>query len=79
MKDFILGSEEFLIRSQEHIEEFFLSRGREGVREEGPEEAPEGAAQLSIDDRYIFDDPLSGQTTMHAFSDLINDLSKMHN
>ncbi len=34
MKDFILGSEEFLIRSQEHIEEFFLSRGREEVRGE---------------------------------------------
>jgi hypothetical protein len=32
-----------------------------------------------MDDRYLFDDPLSGQTTMHAFSDLINDLSKMHN
>jgi hypothetical protein len=32
-----------------------------------------------MDERYTLDDPLSGQTTMHAFSDLINDLSKMHN
>jgi hypothetical protein len=79
MKDFVLGSEEFLIRSQEHIEEFFLSRGREKMRGEGPDEVHEDDLQLSMDDRYLFDDPLSGQTTMHAFSDLINDLSKMHN
>ncbi len=79
MKDFVLGSEEFLIRSQEYIEEFFLSRGRGDVREEGPDEEREADPQLTMDDRYLLDDPLSGQTTMHAFSDLINDLSKMHN
>jgi hypothetical protein len=49
------------------------------VREEGLDEVCELDPQLSMDDRYIFDDPLSGQTTMHAFSDLVNDLSKMHN
>ncbi len=79
MKDFVLGSEEFLIRSQEHIEEFFLSKGREDVRGEGPDEEREADPQLTMDERYLLDDPLSGQTTMHAFSDLINDLSKMHN
>jgi exonuclease III len=35
MKDFVLGSEEFLIRSQERNEEFFLSRGKEEVRGDG--------------------------------------------
>jgi hypothetical protein len=35
MKDFILGSEEFLIRSYEHIEDFFKSRGLEEVRGDG--------------------------------------------
>jgi hypothetical protein len=32
-----------------------------------------------MDDTFCFDDPLSGQTTMHAFSDLIQDLSALHN
>jgi uncharacterized small protein (DUF1192 family) len=75
MKDFVLGSEEFLICSQERIEKFFLSRGREEMHED----EPGGAAQINIDDQYCFDDPLSGQTTMHAFSDLIHDLSALHN
>jgi hypothetical protein len=79
MKDFVLGSEEFLIRSHERIGEFFLSRGREEMREGGLEEDPEGAMGSNMDDHYLFDDPLTGQTTMHAFSDLIQDLSALHN
>jgi hypothetical protein len=79
MKDFVLGSEEFLIRSYERIEEFFLSRGREEVREDGLGGDPGGAMASNIDDHYLFDDPLTGQTTMHAFSDLIQDLSVLHN
>jgi hypothetical protein len=34
MKDFILDSEEFLIRSQKRVEEFFVSRGKAMAREE---------------------------------------------
>jgi hypothetical protein len=80
MKDFVLGSEEFLIRSQERIEEFFLSRGREEMREDRRGGgAPEDAMGSNMDDQYCFDDPLSGQTTMHAFSDLVHDLSALHN
>ncbi len=79
MKDFVLGSEEFLIRSQERIEDFFLSRGREEMREDGLGGAPEDAVGTTMDDRYCFDDPLSGQTTMHVFSDLVHDLSALHN
>jgi hypothetical protein len=79
MKDFILGSEEFLIRAQELIEEFFASRGREEVREDGLEGEPGEVAHVDLDDRYCLDDPLSGQTTMHAFSDLIHDLGVLHN
>jgi exonuclease III len=79
MKDFVLGSEEFLIRSQERIEEFFLNRGREEMREDGLGGAPEDAMGNNMDDQYCFDDPLSGQTTMHAFSDLVHDLSALHN
>ncbi len=48
------------------------------MREEGPDEEREDDPQLTMDEMYTLDDPLSGQTTMHAFSDLINDLSKMH-
>jgi hypothetical protein len=79
MKDFVLGSEEFLIRSSEQIEEFFLSRGREEMREDGLGGDPEGALASNIDDHYFFDDPLTGQTTVHTFSDLIQDLSALHN
>ncbi len=79
MKDFVLGSEEFLIRSQEQIEDFFLSRGREEMREDGLGGAPEDAMGNTMDDQYCFDDPLSGQTTMHAFSDLVHDLSALLN
>jgi hypothetical protein len=79
MKDFVLGSEEFLIRSQERIEDFFLSRRREEMREDGLGGAPEDAMGNNMDDQYCFDDPLSGQTTMHAFSDLVHDLSALHN
>jgi hypothetical protein len=43
------------------------------------EEDPGGTVQVDLDDRYCFDDPLSGQTTMHAFSDLIHSLSAIHN
>jgi hypothetical protein len=38
MKDFILGSEEFLIHSQERVEEFFVSRGSALVREDWQQE-----------------------------------------
>jgi hypothetical protein len=41
--------------------------------------APEDAMCNNMDDQYCFDDPLSGQTTMHAFSDLVHDLSALHN
>jgi hypothetical protein len=79
MKDFVLGSEEFLIRSQERIEEFFLSRGKEEVRGDGLGGEPEDAMGNNMDDQFCFDDPLSGQPTMHAFSDLVHDLSLLHN
>jgi hypothetical protein len=79
MKYFVLGSEEFLIRSQERIEDFFLSRGREEMHEDGLGGVPEDAMGNTMDDQYCVDDPLSGQTTMHAFSDLVHDLSALHN
>jgi hypothetical protein len=79
IKDFVLGSEEFLIRSQERIEEFFRNRGRGEVREDGLEEGPGDTVGTDMDAMYCFDDPLTGQTTMHAFSDLIQELSALHN
>jgi hypothetical protein len=79
MKDFVLGSEEFLIRYQEWTEDFFRNRGREEVREDGLGGGSGDAMGTNMDDLYCFDDPLSGQTTMHAFSDLVHDLSALHN
>ncbi len=79
MKDFVSGSEEFIIRSYERIEEFFLSRGRGEVRKDGQVGEPENVMGSNMDDHYSFDDPLTGQTTMHAFSDLIQDFSALHN
>ncbi len=49
------------------------------MREDEPGEVHGGAVQDDIDDQYCFDDPLSGQTTMNAFSELIHDLSALHN
>ncbi len=42
MKDFVLGSEEFLIRSQEMVEELFQQSSIEIMPEDGPEENQEG-------------------------------------
>ncbi len=49
------------------------------MREGGPEEEPGDAVNTDMDSLYCFDDPLTGQTTMHAFSDLIHELSAIHN
>ncbi len=49
------------------------------MREDGPGGGPGGAVGTDMDDSYCFDDPLSGQTTMHAFSDLVHELSALHN
>jgi hypothetical protein len=40
---------------------------------------PEDAMGSDMDDHYCFDDPLSGQTKMHVFSELVHDLSTLHN
>jgi hypothetical protein len=42
MKDLVLGSEEFLIRSQEMVEALFLQSGTEMMPEDGLEENHEG-------------------------------------
>ena len=77
MKDFILGSEEFLIRSHEMVEEFFKRNGTPTLREDQPEDDLSLVNDLSPDD-HVLDDPTSGQTTIHSFSTLIHDLSLLH-
>jgi hypothetical protein len=81
MKDFILGSEEFLIRSQEMVETLFQQLGKlinpeqEGVVTQG-DGRDEGVT--SPDDLYTFDDPHSGQTTIQVLSNLIQNLAQVH-
>jgi hypothetical protein len=81
MKDFVLGSEEFLIRSQEMVEALFQQSGRlirpgqegEEVQGDGREEG-----DINPDNLYTFDDPHSGQTTIQVLSNLIQNLAQVH-
>ncbi len=78
MKDFVLGSEEFLIRSQEMVEALFQQSGKL-VRPENAQEGDEWeVGEDNPDLCYSFDDPHSGQTTIHVFSNLIHSLARLH-
>ena len=81
MRDYILGSDEYLIKSQEMIEEHMGRCRREA--EEEQQNLDEGDDTASPppppDAGRIFDDPEEGLTALHVLNELIGDLQALHN
>ena len=83
MKDYILGSDEFLIRSHDHIQDYLnkypeKKQTRENEHEAEEEEGGEDPQSLTEDCKKEFNNSTTGHTAMHAFNNLIADLHKMH-
>ena len=83
MKDFILGSDEYLIRSQDlierHVEQFGVDRG--GGGDEGREDdiqQPLEPSSVPIDHDKSFEKIHEGQTALHVFNTLLSRLHDLH-
>ena len=81
MKDFILGSEEYLIQAQEiyeeHMEQF--QRDEEAYQPDDLLPAEDVNPTTHTPDwNRIFDTPASGHTALHAFNDLMSKLHNLH-
>jgi len=81
MRDYILGSDEYLIKSQEMIEEHMGRCRREAEEEhQHPDEADDTTSPPPPPDAgRIFDDPEEGFTALHVLNELIRDLQALHN
>lgn len=81
MKDYILGSEEFLIRAEECV----LHKLTLAVPTLPPPSPPPGSPVQSdlppstLDNGFNLSKPFGNKTAMHVFNDIIWDLQKLHN
>ena len=76
MKDYILGTDEYLIHTQELLDNIITAYGtrREVIPQEEEEEGPTPTRDKNID----VSNPVTGRTTMYVFNQIIQDLQKKH-
>ena len=85
MKDYIIGSDEFLIRSIDQIQQHIASTSRPlantGNEEQEHQEDDEANQQqnCAMDTNWDFYNKYTGQTPRHIFNSLIKKLHTIHN
>ena len=87
MKDFILGSEEYIIKSTEYLEEIVTQYGRDTVErrveddqgDEEQEEEQEGQVVHNGDRGKVYTNADTGLTALHLFNRAVKKLQKLHN
>ena len=79
MKDFILGSDEYLIRAQDIIEAHLSCYGTKPPPPDDQQpDHNDNQATCSDDLTREFDRPTEGHTALHAFNTLIRKLQRLH-
>ena len=80
MKDFILGSDEYLIRAQDLIEGHINQLGVVGGdgSDEGTEDDIQELSCVTIDQGKTFEKIHEGQTALHVFNSLLSRLHDLH-
>ena len=81
MKDFILGTDEYLIRSEDTIQAFldrFGTHRQQADQHDNQQEPPHPAASKR-DENIDVSNPTEGRTALHVFNNLIHELQSIHN
>jgi hypothetical protein len=82
MKDYVLGSVEYIIRSTELIEEMRRVYGINVDQQEDADEAAQQQQQANqgeVHNSQLFTNTDTGETALHVFNMLISRLEKLHN
>ena len=82
MKDFILGSDEFLIKSHEYIDNCLARHAHDPslhMMDPDDHDLEQAQPQLSADHGKLFNNPDTGHTALHTFNNIISDLHDIHN
>jgi hypothetical protein len=81
MKDYVIGSDEFLVKAIDTMQEFVALTSRPKHTTNNEEQYPDATAAPNgpLDENRTFHNTNTNQTSLHAFNTLIRNLHNLHN
>jgi len=80
MKDYILGSDEFLINAHEYIDSILTQHDQDpSLPPIDNDDLDDSTNRRSVDQGKLLNNPITGHSALHTFNSIINNLHKAHN